>query len=313
MTTTKNEPIVPVEPKIANFLWATDFSEESLYCLPYVKTISHSIKGKDYGLFILPKFSDWVYETAFASDGELLETIDKTRQGSLEKIQEANKQSGLEMEPVVLEGIASEEILKFARENDVDMIFAGRRGISEIEHILIGSTTSRLIRNCEIPVCVIPKERTDVKIERVLCPIDFNELSMWELEYAIHLARQLNAKLYVAHISEFFNFKVPVFKRDKLINKINAKILSLAYQHNYNIENIIYDEGEPAHKIIEIAKKNQIDMITMATHQRKGLEKFFLGSIVEKVLMYSDIPVIVLPPRILADQYNSEPGESNAQ
>lgn len=299
--TTKTEQL---EPRISNLLWATDFSEESLYCLPYVKDISRSVEGNDYGVFILPKFSDWIYETAFASDGELLETIEKTRQGSLDKIRDANKESGLSMEPVVLEGIASEEVLAFSKENDVDLIFAGRRGMSEIEHILIGSTTSRLIRNCEVPVCVIPKERKDAKVERILCPIDFNELSMWELEYAIHLSLQTKAKLYVAHISEFFNYKVPVFKRDKLISKINEKIIGIAEQHNYEIENIIYDEGEPGHKIIEIAKKNQIDLITMATHQRKGFEKLFLGSIVEKVLMYSDIPVIVLPPKVLEEQYS---------
>ena len=97
MTTTKTEQC---EPKIANLLWATDFSEESLYCLPYLKYISDSVKGNDYGMFILPKFSDWIYETAFASDGELLETIEKTRQGSMDKIREANKTAGMEMEPL---------------------------------------------------------------------------------------------------------------------------------------------------------------------------------------------------------------------
>ena len=49
-------------------------------------------------------------------------------------------------------------------------------------------------------------------------------------------------------------------------------------------------------KIIEVAKKNKVDLIPMAIHQRKGIEKFFLGSISEKVLMYSDIPVLILPP-----------------
>ncbi len=73
------------------------------------------------------------------------------------------------------------------------------------------------------------------------------------------------------------------------------KILEIAKQSNYNIENIIYDMGEPAQKIIEISKKNKIDLIVMASNQRKGFEKFFLGSITEKVIMYSNIPILVLP------------------
>jgi nucleotide-binding universal stress UspA family protein len=116
------------------------------------------------------------------------------------------------------------------------------------------------------------------------------------LKYSISLAKRLRAKLYVIHVSEFFNYKVPVLKRDKLINKINEKIARIADESKFKIEKIIYEIGEPAQKIIEVAKKNKVDLIPMAIHQRKGIEKFFLGSISEKVLMYSDIPVLILPP-----------------
>lgn len=293
------------EPRMSRILWATDFSEESHYCLPYMKFLSETIETKNYGLYVIPRVSDWVFETAFSTDGDLADTIAKNRQKSIETIRDAGKNAGLSIEAIVLEGIASQELLTFSRENEIDIIMAGRRGMSEIEHILIGSTTSRLIRNSQVPVFVIPKENRDGKVEKILCPIDFNELSLWELEYAICMARQLQAKLYVVHISEFFNFKVPMFKRDKLISKINEKIMDTAAQHDYNIENIIYDEGEPGHKIIEIANKIEADVITMATHQRSGFEKLFLGSITEKVLMYSDIPVLVLPPRILEMETDS--------
>ena len=295
---TNNENSTKFE--IKKILWATDFSKESRLCLPYVKFFSENLKTKNHALHVLPKFSDWIIEAAFFTDDELFKTVDRTRQKSLKKIVNYGKRSEIPFDPQVIEGrMDSEEIIKYANEKDIDIIFAGKRGISEIEQILIGSTTSRLIRNSNIPVAVIPKGRRGVKIEEILCPIDFGELSMMELKYAISLARQLNAKLFVAHISEFFNYRVPVFKRDKLIDKINKKIIGIAEENNYRIENIIYDMGEPAQKIIEIAKKNKVDIITMATHQRKGIEKF-LGSISEKVLMYSDIPVLILPPTYTA-------------
>lgn len=287
------------KPKpVEQILWATDYSKESRLCLPYVKYFTEAIKTTNHALYVLPKFSDWIYETAFINDDELFETIDRTRQSSLKKIETYSKRTGIPLKANVVEGVESEEIIKYANEHNIDIVLAGRRGISEIEHILIGSTTSRLIRNTDIPVMVIPRQKRSVTIDRILCPIDFNVFSLLELEYAITLSRQLNAKLYVVHISEFFNFRVPVFKRDKLVDKINHRIDGIAEKHGYSIENIIYDEGEPGQKIIEIARKNKIDLITMATHQRKGIEKFFLGSITEKVLMYSDIPVLVLPPPI---------------
>jgi nucleotide-binding universal stress UspA family protein len=265
-------------------------------CLPYVKRFFEKLHTTNHALYVLPKFADWVYETAFFKDEELLKTIENTKQKSLEMIESTSKNSGIPFKAGAVEGIESEELLNYAENNDIDIIFVGRSGISEIEEILIGSTASRLIRNSRIPIFVVPKPTEDVKIKRILSPIDLGESSLLELKYSIALARQLKAKLYLVHVAEFFNYRVPVLKRDKLIEKINEKIAKIAEESNYKVENIIYETGEPAKKIIEIAKENEIQLIVMATHQRKGIEKFFLGSISEKVLMYCNIPVIILPP-----------------
>ena len=237
-----------------------------------------------------------MYEAAFFSHEDLFQEIENTKKKSLAKIDRDSKKRNLNLEPVLLEGIASEEIIEYADANDCDMILAGRRGISEIEEILIGSTTSRLIRNSHKPVMVIPKTKRDVKIERIMAPVDFNEMSLLELHYSIFMARALGAKLYVVHISEFFNYRLPALKRHQLIEKINQKIQKIADDFGYEIEKIIYDEGEPAQKIIEISKKKKIDLVVMTTRQRSGFEKFFLGSITEKVLMYSNTPTLILPP-----------------
>lgn len=312
-----------VSSHIKDILWATDFSNESFVCLPYIRFFSEKLNTNNHGLYVLPRFSDWVYETAFIKDDELLKTIEKTKEASTKRIEAVGKIAKISIEAGSLEGIASEELINYAENNEIDLIFAGRKGESEIEDILVGSTTSRLIRNSGIPVFVIPKPKEDeyltedaelaeseepdaednfvipeedVKVERILSPIDLGESTLLELRYSINLAKQLDAKLYVVHVAEFFNYKVPVFKRDALIDKISKKITAIAEDNEFEIENIVYETGEPAYKIIETAKQNNIDLVVMATHQRKGFEKFFLGSISEKVLMYSNIPVLVLPP-----------------
>jgi nucleotide-binding universal stress UspA family protein len=285
-----------VSLQIKEILWGTDFSKESRACLPYMKHFSEKLNTENHALYVLPRFSDWVYETAFLKDEELLKTIDRTRMKSLKKIENYSKKAGVDFKSEVIEGIASEEMTRYAEINDIDIIFVGRRGVSEIEQLLIGSTTSRLIRNSTIPIFVVPKAKRDVKIDKILSPVDFSDSSLLELKYSISLAKQLAAELHVIHVSEFFNYKVPVFKRDKLINKINEKIAGIAEDSGYQITNIIYEMGEPAQKIMQVAKKLKADLIPMAIHQKSGIERFFLGSISEKVLMYSDIPVLILPP-----------------
>ena len=165
-----------VNPKIKRVLWGTDFSKESRFCLPYIKCFSQDIKTKNHALYVLPKFSDWVYEAAFFTDDDLFNTIERTRKKSITKINNYSKKSGVPLEVNVVEGLASEVLIDYAHQNKIDMIFAGRRGISEIEQILIGSTTSRLIRNTDIPVFVVPRAKREVKIRSVLCPIDFQQL-----------------------------------------------------------------------------------------------------------------------------------------
>ena len=281
--------------KIKNLLWATDFSNESKSCLSYIGFFNRKINAKNYAIYVLPKFSDWVYEAAFFSNEDLFKEIEKTKKKSMTKMLSLSRDQKIDFKAKILEGIASEEIVNFADSKKIDIIFAGRRGISELEQILVGSTTSRIIRKSNVPAFVVPKTKRNVSVKKILTPVDFDSSLLSELKYSIILASQLKAKLYVAHISEFFNYRVPVLEKDKLANLINKKIEGVAKEFNFHIENIFHDIGEAAQKIVEISKKEEMDLIVMTSHQRKGVEKFFLGSVTEKVLMASDIPLLIVP------------------
>jgi nucleotide-binding universal stress UspA family protein len=52
--------------------------------------------------------------------------------------------------------------------------------------------------------------------------------------------------------------------------------------------------GDPAHKIVELAAALDADLIVMATHGRKGLKHFLMGSVSEKVVRTAGCPVMVL-------------------
>ena len=54
-------------------------------------------------------------------------------------------------------------------------------------------------------------------------------------------------------------------------------------------------EGHPAEEIIKYAEENSIDLIVMGTLGKSGLDKFLLGSLADKVIRNSKIPVIAVP------------------
>lgn len=283
------------KPKIKNLLWATDFSSESKSCLPYVGYFSQKSQTVNYALYVLPKFSDWVYEASFFSNEDLFKEIEKTKKKSMTKMSAISRDHKIDFKTEIVEGVASEEIIRFADKKNIDMIFSGRRGISDLEQLLVGSTTSRIIRKSHVPVFLVPGSKRKVAIKKILTPIDFDSSLMSELKYSIVLARQLQAKLYVAHVSEFFSYRVPVFKKDKLAEMINQRIERVAGELNFKVERVFHEVGEAAQKIVEISNEEEMDLIVMTTHQRKGIEKFFLGSVTEKVLMTCETPLLVVP------------------
>lgn len=68
---------------------------------------------------------------------------------------------------------------------------------------------------------------------------------------------------------------------------------------NFAIKNAVCEvrEGDFADEILEVGKEKSADVIVLGTHSRKGFEKIFMGSVTEKVLHKSEIPLLIIPIR----------------
>jgi nucleotide-binding universal stress UspA family protein len=69
-----------------------------------------------------------------------------------DEIAEMAGERGVECVTVVKSGIPEDEILEYVRDNDVDLVSMGKRGRSDPDKLLIGSTTQRVLARAEIPV-----------------------------------------------------------------------------------------------------------------------------------------------------------------
>jgi len=64
------------------------------------------------------------------------------------------KEAG-KVEPAILKGIPTEEILNYAEKNDIDLIMMGTKGLKGIEKLLIGSVAENVLRHSRIPVMIV--------------------------------------------------------------------------------------------------------------------------------------------------------------
>ena len=54
--------------------------------------------------------------------------------------------------------------------------------------------------------------------------------------------------------------------------------------------------GRAAEEILDYASKNQVDLIVMSTHGRSGISRWVMGSVAEKIMRHSPIPVLMVSP-----------------
>jgi nucleotide-binding universal stress UspA family protein len=74
---------------------------------------------------------------------------------------------------------------------------------------------------------------------------------------------------------------------DKVANKLKKK--------GINASPVIV-EGKPAEEILNYAEKNQADLIVMSTHGSSGFSRWAFGSVADRVVRHSPVPVLVIAP-----------------
>jgi len=147
--------------------------------------------------------------------------------------------------------------------------------------------------------------RRAMMFKKILVPTDGSPLSEKAITAAVEFARQTDGRIFGLSVAEPYPFtplSEPAFTPDG--NIYEAKMRELAQLHVQKIadaaqaaqvpcETTIALSFSPYEEIVKVANNSGCDVIFMASHGRKGLNKLFVGSETQKVLAHSTIPVMV--------------------
>ena len=145
------------------------------------------------------------------------------------------------------------------------------------------------------------------RYKKVLFCTDFSENADHAFEYAYGITQRDGGLLYMLHVlpDNPHEAYVEGFLDAEAAEKIQRAIqedLDTNYQERYVSKlaegvsfEIVTKSGREDEEILEFAEKEQVDLIVMGTHGRTGMEHVFFGSVAEKVLRRSPIPVFIIP------------------
>jgi nucleotide-binding universal stress UspA family protein len=147
-----------------------------------------------------------------------------------------------------------------------------------------------------------------VKINKIMCAVDFSEISPKVASYAELLARTFKASLWVVYanpgLTEYVSYHVPstpIDKLEKIVAEISAqaeKDMDVFVRENFSnikVRSKILSGFAPD-QILKFARDEDIDLIVMGTHGRRGINKVLFGSVADRVVKTAPIPVMTIRP-----------------
>ena len=144
---------------------------------------------------------------------------------------------------------------------------------------------------------------------KILVPTDFSEDSDAAFRTALNIAVNYQARIFLLHViskQSLADYCLDQNIVDRVLNesivfsngKLQEAIDKNQQSGNGNIK-VIPDvrKGQPSEEILKEASERKVDLIVIASHGKTGLQKYFIGSVTEKVMKEAKCPVLLIQSR----------------
>ena len=135
---------------------------------------------------------------------------------------------------------------------------------------------------------------------KILVAVDGSESSKKAFDQSVFLAQKCNSKLYIVHVVLDWEYGGDSAATFELIDELRAKGMellerckTLALKSNVQVETLL-EQGDYAQEIIEVAKRNDCDLIIMGSRGMSPIKELLLGSVSLKVMHHASCPVMIV-------------------
>lgn len=216
----------------------------------------------------------------------------------LSRVRARLESHGARVTALVRDGDPAAEVLFAADELRPDLVAMSSHGRTGVLRWLRGSVAERVLRACPRPLLLVtPQARprgADARLERLLVPLDGGERSAAVLPRVAALARAHQAEVLLLRVTwePTRPALASVLSPARTAESLRGWAERLREQGVPT--RVLTAVGDAANEILDVAAREDVDLIAMATHGRTGLARFVDGSVSETVLRHCRRPLLVV-------------------
>ena len=197
----------------------------------------------------------------------------------------------------MVKGDPAREILRAARDENVDLIVMPTHGYGAFEKFMLGSVTAKVLHQSTCPVWtgahVKDVPAGQFVIRNVLCAVDFGPLSTKAINWAHEAATEFGAKLTLAHVTpsmEIYGpggYHVLAEMKNELVNSAKAQMAQIMQEMDIHA-GVFIGSGNVAKVMGQAAKETKADLIVVGSRSLAGR----FGDMGYAIIRESPVPVV---------------------
>lgn len=297
--------------KIQKIVAGIDFSEESKSGLKVADSWACALEVEPMAVHVSQLNSaPYFFSALKLKEEDILQKLKESAESEIRKILDSiSPQSHWHTR--CLTGRAISCFLEFLDKEKPDLLVLGRGKASEVESLLLGSTSSKLVRKSCSPILVVKDKRAE-NPKSILLATDLKESSKKAYDLTLQIAQTFDATIHLAHIVEPGSVtsnpqSFRELKENLSLEGILEEGRKIALEALEQTKESLIDKGlkvevhalatfdlNPAETLRKLAEEQNVDIITIGSRKMSPVSKWLLGSTTEILINRAPSSVLVI-------------------
>ncbi|QLH77603.1 universal stress protein [Halosimplex rubrum] len=238
-------------------------------------------------------------------DDEFRERVRGTSESAVEDTA-ALADDRVPVETAVVDGDPAKAIVEYADEGEFDAIAMGTHGRRGLSRLVFGSVARYVVRRTTRPVLTARETDADLvtDYDDVLVPTDGSDAAEAAVDHGLAVADAFDATVHAVHVVDLSGMAAgsgvepPTSQLERYTEAGEAAVEAVAERARAEGLDAVtaVEHGFPGADLLDYVGEASVDLVTMGTHGRTGIDRVLLGSTTERILSRSSVPVLAVHP-----------------